>query len=150
MKVVVICFLWLSIFLASCVNKDFDYYERQYISNKDDFLYLQESLQQLLDKNATLFKYKINFTSKRLEESSYINDTTQYYINISKLSVNERNTFDNIMYKLSINYAIGYRDSCKFIFSGRNKDTIVIYNKPFSSSKGILIDTNTYLIFAYD
>lgn len=147
MRVAVIYFLWLCIFLISCVNKDFDYYEKQYISNKNDFLYLQKSLQQLLAKNDTLFKYKINFTSKRLEESSYINDTTQYYVNVSKLSVNERNKFDDIMYKLNINYVIGYRDSCKYVFSGRDKDTIAIYNKALSPSKGILIDTNTYLIF---
>ncbi len=137
----------LMLFAIGCVQKDVKYYQKNYSIHRKNYLALGNSVDELVHKSDKTYKYVINFTGKRLEESSYISDSKQYYIDSIKLSENERHLFEEKMYDLDISYIIGYHDSIKFIFSGRHKDIIVRYKLDIKPNGGILIDTNTYLFF---
>ena len=137
----------MMLFFMSCVSKDIKYYQKNYSTHRESYLELESRVNTIVYKSDTIYKYLINFTGKRLVESSYISDFEQYYFDSIKLSDDERLLFEEKMYDLDINYIIGYHDSIKFIFSGRHKDIIVRYNSDIKPYNGILIDTNTYLFF---
>lgn len=124
-----------------------DYYRRNYLRNKDQYTSAKNKLFRRLLKNELLFKFKVEFTGKRLVEYQYKNDTTIHFFTGLSLSEEDRIFFDDMMYSLGLLYIEAYRDSVKYTFSGMSKDVIVNYplgNKP---PQGFLIDTNTYVIF---
>lgn len=139
--------LTVFLFCISCKDKDVTFYKEQYLLNKDKYQKLSDTLQGLLSRSDRLFKYKVIFTDKRLEEASYVNDSTQYNLEHVKLSYAARVDFDNIMYKLNLNYVVAYRDSIKYVFGGKNKDIIVKYSSQYNPQVGNLIDTNAYMFF---
>lgn len=103
-----------------------------------------------MDQKDSLFKFNVIFTGKLLFESPYINDTTQFNFYNLKLEKKSRDKIQNIMYNMDLYSVSAYRDSCYYVSKGRFKDTIIIFNQPMLVNRGILIDTNTYLVFAKD
>jgi hypothetical protein len=147
MRQLLIC-ITFAFLLIGCTRKDVRNYKSSFQKNKRDYLFITDSISVLFKQKDSLFKFDVEFTGKRFVEYPYINDTTIFSFYNLHLNEKNRGKMSKIMYDLGLGYVSVYRDSCKFIFSGRYKDTIVIYNYPFSSTRGTLIAQNTFLIFA--
>lgn len=124
-----------------------DFYKNSIQENRADYFFIRNKVRELLETKDSLFKFSVGFTGKRFTEDPYINDTTIFRFYNLHLKDEDQSRMLKIMYNLGLKYVSVYRDSCKFIFNGRYKDTIAIYDLPMLNS-GVMIDTHTYLIFA--
>lgn len=148
MKIFILLILLLSILIiASCTNKDVDFYKKDYLKHKTEYLDAKDRLEYLLTKDTLIFKIMIEFTGKRLVYYQYINDGNIHLLNYGSFSEDNMVYFDNMMYKQHLLYIEAYRDSIKYTFNGKNKDIIVNYCSSMELYKGNLIDTNTFVIF---
>lgn len=143
--------LFISLSLASCTWTPEEYKE-QYFNSKPRYIKAKDDLRKLLLNSDTLYKYEVQYTGKRLEESSYVSDNRQFYLDSIKLDHKQRSFFNDFMYDENIEYVIVYRDSTKYFYSKLRRGVIVIYEKESIpiQPRGVLIDSNAYLYFRED
>lgn len=134
----------LLVWVPSCKHEGADYYKEIYQKNKQKFLFIQSNLQPLLKGNDSVFKIHFEVTGKRTFATFYENDST--FANAIPIPKNVEFRMSDFMYKIDLNYAVVYRDSIKYVFSGRYKDVIVNYTSPQKGNNGVKIDTNTYVV----
>jgi hypothetical protein len=138
----------LAFLCQSCADKDVDYYKRKYSKNKSAYNDAKYRVDNFIKNNNSIFKYRLEYTGKKLFRDILIDDTTITHIfDTVGLSEQDEDVFYDIMYNQDIQYIIGYRDSIKYVFSGMHKDIIVNYPSGYKPTGGYLIDTNTYLFF---